>query len=145
MYLVHCIYCSASTKENLGPEELAALLEECRRSNAAAEITGMLLYRDGSFFQVLEGDRAAVEALFEKIVADKRHSRVTKIILEPIEGRDFAAWTMGHSKISSRELAEIPGLNDFFVRGESYMELGEGRAKALLGAFKEGRWRLSLS
>lgn len=145
MDLVHCIYCSASAKADLSPAELEALLEECRRNNATAGLSGMLLYRDGSFFQVLEGDRAVVEALFEKIVADKRHNRVTKIVLEPIAERAFASWTMGHPKISSSELAKIPGLNDFFVRGTSYLELGEGRAKTLLAAFKEGRWRLSLN
>lgn len=42
-------------------------------------------------------------------------------------------------------LADIPGLNDFFARGRSYTELGEGRAKTLLSAFKEGAWRHSLT
>lgn len=51
---------------------------------------------------------------------------------------------MGYSKITTKELAEIPSLNDFFAKGMSYLELGEGRAKTLLGAFKEGKWRLSL-
>jgi hypothetical protein len=145
MELVHCIYCSASANPNLSPAELEALLATCRSNNAAAGITGMLLYRAGSFFQVLEGDRTVVQALFEKISRDNRHSLVTKIILEPIAERSFAAWTMGHSRVTARELAEIPGLNDFFVRGKSYLELGEGRAKTLLGAFKDGRWKASLS
>jgi hypothetical protein len=146
MELVHCIYCSASAKPNFSPTELDTLLEECRRNNAKLGITGMLLYRDGSFFQVLEGDRTVVETLFEKIAADKRHKQTKKIILEPIVERDFAAWTMGYPRrISLRELEGIPGLNDFFGRGTSYLELGEGRAKILLAAFKEGRWRTSLS
>jgi hypothetical protein len=51
---------------------------------------------------------------------------------------------MGYSKITVRALAEIPGLNDFFAKGMSYFELGEGRAKTLFGAFKEGKWKLSL-
>lgn len=105
----------------------------------------MLLFQNGSFFQVLEGERTVVEALFEKIATDKRHARVTKVILEPIEERDFGEWTMGYPKISARELAEIPGLNDFFARARSYLELGEGRAKTLLAAFKAGTWRTSLS
>lgn len=145
MELVNCIYCSASANSNLTPGELEALLDRCRSNNAAAGITGMLLYSQGSFFQVLEGDRRAVQALFEKISRDKRHSLITKIILEPIAERAFASWTMGHSQVSAAELAEIPGLNDFFVGGKSYMDLGECRAKKLLAAFKDGRWRASLS
>jgi hypothetical protein len=145
MDLVHCIYCSASTKDAFSPADLAALLAECREKNAKAGLTGMLLYSDRSFFQVLEGDRPVVEALLEKLTLDKRHERVTKIILEPIEERAFAQWTMGYPRISRKELGEIPGLNDFFAQGRSYMELGEGRAKTLLSAFKDGAWRFSLS
>jgi hypothetical protein len=146
MDLVHCIYCSASTGADLAPAELQSLLDECRRKNAVAGITGILLYHNGSFFQVLEGDRNVVEALFEKITKDKRHYRTTKIILEPIAERTFGEWTMGCPALSSSQLARIPGLNDFFARGNSYVELGEGRAKTLLRAFtEEGRWRTSIS
>ena len=145
MELVHCIYCSASTKKDFDAADLNALLEECRVKNAAANITGMLLFRDGAFFQVLEGDRSVVLALYEKIGKDKRHDRVTKIIVEPIEERAFANWTMGFSSATTKELADIPGLNDFFTRGLSYLELGPGRAKSLLAGFKDGKWRLSLS
>jgi len=144
MELVHCIYCSAATKE-FSSADLAGLLAECREKNAGAELTGMLLYGDRTFFQVLEGDRPAVEALLEKLKADPRHERLTTIIMEPIEERSFAQWSMGHAKVSKKDLENIPGLNDFFASGRSYMELGEGRAKTLLRAFKEGSWRLSLS
>ena len=144
MELVHCIYCSAST-DVFSPADLATLLAECRQKNSKAGLTGMLLYSDRTFFQVLEGDRSVVEALLEKLGQDKRHERVTKILLEPIEERAFAQWTMGYPKIGKKELADIPGLNDFFAQGLSYMELGEGRARTLLSAFKEGAWRLSMS
>lgn len=144
MDLVHCIYCSVSTKP-VSQADLATLLAECRKKNSEAGLTGMLLYSDRTFFQVLEGDRPIVEALLERLTLDKRHERVTKIVLEPIEERSFAQWTMGYAKITKQELADIPGLNDFFAQGQSYMELGEGRAKALLSAFKGGAWRLSLS
>jgi hypothetical protein len=144
MDLFHCIYCSASAKVELSRKQLDELLAKCRENNARLEITGMLLYQNRSFFQVLEGDQEAVESLYEKIAGDKRHLRVTKIISEPIEQRAFGDWTMGFPKVSSNELAEIPGLNDFFTRGESYMNLGAGRAKTLLDAFKNGRWRAAL-
>jgi FAD-dependent sensor of blue light len=143
--LVHCVYCSASTKAALSSTELESLLEECRQSNSTAGITGILLYQNGSFLQVLEGEQLGVEALFHKIGLDKRHHHTKKIIFEPIAKRSFAAWTMGFPKITSKELATIPGLNDFFHHGTSYVELGEGRAKSLLAAFKDGKWRASLS
>jgi Sensors of blue-light using FAD len=145
MELVHCIYCSASTSGAFSPADLATLLAECREKNSKAELTGMLLYSEGTFFQVIEGDRSVVENLLERLTKDKRHKRVTKIILEPIEERAFTQWTMAYAKVTRQELAAIPGLSDFFTQGLSYMELGEGRAKTLLRAFKEGAWRPSLS
>jgi len=145
MELVHCIYCSAATNSELPRKDLNALLAEARMKNAALGITGMLLFRDGAFFQVLEGDREAVEAVYARIERDERHIRVTKVILEPIQERAFSEWTMGYSAVSSKELAEIPGLNDFFAKGQSFLSLGKGRAKTLLSAFKEGRWRRSLA
>ena len=145
MDLVHCVYCSASTESDLTPTELQILLDECRRNNSQSDITGILLYLNRTFFQVLEGDRSVVEALYEKIAADKRHKRTTKLIVESIPKRDFPTWTMGCPTLSSGQLAKIPGLNDFFTRGKSYLELGEGRAKTLLEAFTEGRWRASIS
>lgn len=144
MDLVHCIYCSAARTE-FSAKELTALLEVCRRNNAAIGVTGILLYRAGSFFQVLEGDRPVVDALFLKIAADPRHARTTKIIQESITERSFGAWTMGYPQVSATELSKIPGLNDFFARGASYMDIGEGRAKTLLAAFQSGKWNATLN
>jgi len=35
-----------------------------------------------------------------------------------IEEQDFGEWTMGYPRVSAKELADIPGLNDFFACGE---------------------------
>ena len=145
MDLVQCVYCSASSSGQFSPTELSSLLEKCRSNNAKVHVTGMLLAQNGSFFQVLEGNRSTVESLFERISADPRHVRVTKVVLEPISERAFSNWTMGYPKITDKELAAIPGLNDFFSSRKSYLELGEGRAKTLLAAFIDGRWRASLA
>lgn len=144
MELVQCIYCSAAKGGAITPVELSTILETARRNNARLEVSGMLLYDDGAFFQILEGERDVVESLFNKISTDPRHGRITKIVVEPIEKRSFAEWTMGYPRITRAELAAIPGLNDFFGRGKSFLNLEEGRAKTLLDAFKEGRWRLSM-
>lgn len=140
MNLVHMIYCSAA-RSVVEPQALRELLETCRRNNAEQGITGVLLYRDGSFFQILEGDQAAVETLYARISHDQRHFLVSKIIQEPIEQRDFGNWSMGFAALDEQELCEIDGLCNFFAQGKSFEEMGEGRAKALLAAFNDGRWR----
>ena len=142
--LMHCIYASAATRP-FETAELTALLEAARKHNDAAGLTGMLLYTDGSFFQLLEGVPDAVEALFARIEMDKRHERVTKIVAEAIPSRSFANWTMGFSQVSREELAQISGTNDFFTHSNCFLGLESGRAKKLLSAFREGRWRKGLS
>lgn len=142
--LMHCIYASAATR-HFEAAELTALLQAARKHNDAAGLTGMLLYTEGSFFQVLEGIPDAVEALYARIERDKRHEHVTKIVAEAIPSRSFEHWTMGFSQVSRKELALISGTNDFFSGSSCFLGLDNGRAKKLLSAFREGRWRQTLA
>ncbi len=52
---------------------------------------------------------------------------------------------MSYSTITPQEVARIVGLNDFFTDASCFGQIGPGRAKKLLSAFKEGRWRTKLS
>jgi hypothetical protein len=141
---MHCIYASAA-KGQFETSELTALLHAARKHNDGAGLTGMLLYTEGSFFQMLEGVPDAVNALYAKIELDKRHMQVTKIVAEAIPSRSFAHWTMGFSQVSRKELALISGTNDFFSGSSCFVGLDSGRAKKLLSAFREGRWRKTLT
>jgi hypothetical protein len=143
-HLMHCIYASAATR-HFETAELTILLQAARTHNDGAGLTGMLLYTEGSFFQVLEGVPDAVEALYARIERDKRHEHVTKIVTEAIPSRSFAHWTMGFSQVSCEELALISGANDFFSGSSCFLGLDSGRAKKLLSAFREGRWRNTLA
>ena len=140
--LEHLIYASVAAQA-FGAPQLAELLQKARASNELHGLTGMLLHSDadGSFFQVLEGEPAAISQLWQRILLDKRHSHLTLIIRESIPERSFAGWTMGFSSVSQEKLRRVPGLNDFFRKGSSFNELDAGRAKKLLSAFVEGRWR----
>ncbi|MGE3569090.1 MAG: BLUF domain-containing protein [Gammaproteobacteria bacterium] len=140
MGLIHCIYCSAANDE-LDETTRRELLQRSRARNARLGVTGMLLYVDGAFFQVLEGETEAVDDLFLHIAGDPRHSNVTEIIREPIIARQFPDWSMGYAEPSRAEIIATPGLNDFFQDGRCLRDLDDGRAKKLLRAFASGRWR----
>lgn len=142
--LIHLIYSSAASHP-LSEEELTKLLIKSRTNNAAEGITGILLHAEGSFFQVLEGEPAAVEGLFERISRDARHTNLTVIIREPIARRAFGEWTMGFYDVKSEELKEMMGVNDLFRAGTYLSNINPGRAKKLLEAFTQGRWRSRLS
>ena len=140
MGLIHCIYASTATRA-FTDGELESLLCHARASNAERGLSGILLYVDGSFFQVLEGEAATVDALYQRIAGDPRHERVTVIIREPIARRAFADWSMGFAEMAANQLGQALGSNDFFEGGSCLHQLGPGRAKKLLTAFATGRWR----
>ena len=143
--LIHCVYASAASADLETPQELSELLEAARNNNANLGLIGMLLYAEGSLFQALEGQADVVDALYAKIERDQRHAQVTLIIREPIPKRCFDAWTMGFYRVSREELAGMSGVNDFFGKDRALVSIDAGRAKKLLAAFREGRWRKKLT
>jgi len=138
--LIHCIYASRATAR-FDEAHLPELLDAARAANAARGVSGILLYVERNFFQVLEGEADVVDGVFERICRDERHTRVTRIIHEPIADRDFGDWTMGYASLTIRQLAQHAGINDFFTQATCVEQLGPGRAKKLLQAFGRGRWR----
>lgn len=140
MPLVHLAYASVAARGFALPQ-ITAMLREIRPKNRRAGITGMLLFSEGDFFQVIEGPQDVVDRLFLRISGDRRHSQVMKLIEEPIAERAFGDWTMGCTELSRKELRSIEGCNDFFAGGACFRDLGSGRARTLLGAFRDGRWR----
>lgn len=141
--LIHLIYCSAASHA-LSTEELQNIINVARRKNEKVDITGILLYSDKSFFQVLEGKEKDVNQLFDLISRDSRHLQITTIIKEKIPKREFAEWTMGFYHPDLEALQSIDGFNDFFTSRTCLADLDRGRAKKLLQAFAQGRWRKSL-
>ncbi len=138
------IYASSQTHE-LGAVELQDILQTARKRNPAIKVTGMLLYQNGSFLQILEGARKNVEMLFNKIEPDKRHKRVVKITTFYTEERLFSDWSMGFADVTKEQLESIKGLNDFFTNDNSFINIKEEEAKNILSAFKAGKWRQHIS
>jgi hypothetical protein len=62
-------YISFSTQP-FSARELLDLLAFARENNGKLAVTGMLLYREGSFMQVLEGRPANVHRLYTRIESD---------------------------------------------------------------------------
>ncbi len=76
--------------------DLDAILAQARHRNKTDGITGLLLYHDGNFFQVLEGPKNAVEACYGRIAADLRHHGQIVVLSDRADGRRFSDWTMAY-------------------------------------------------
>lgn len=141
--LIQTIYASRAS-EKFVEAELTDLMQQAKTNNLRAELTGMLLYCEGNFFQVLEGEEDAVLSVYESIKKDARHSDMVKIIEEGIPERAFGDWSMGLMTATRKELEdEVEGFNDFFQSRTCLTEVDAGRGRKLLEAFAAGRWRVS--
>ena len=70
----------SSASEMLSNDDIVALMTETKDFNDANKISGILIYSDHTFFQVLEGDFNVVKPLYNKIQEDYRHYNVFKIL-----------------------------------------------------------------
>lgn len=138
--LISLIYASLST-EHFHEHEIPDLLHQIRLLNAKQEITGMLLYISGSFLQVLEGQPEMVDAVFSKILTDKRNTENRAIARDSIPERAFEGWTMMHKTLDPVEAGELIGEADYFKSPTWLAQLDPGRAKKLL-AVASLRWQM---
>lgn len=95
--LYHLAYVS-SARSPLDQETLSDILEVSKRNNARDQITGVLMYHDKLFFQVLEGEQAAVkDCYYRRILRDPRHSNLSLTWSDGVEMRTFSDWLMGYA------------------------------------------------
>lgn len=90
--------------------ELESLLTQSRIFNKEHQITGLLLYSDGRFIQIIEGPEAEVRALYARIQEDTRHTQVVTIIDGPGPQRWFADWRMAFGRVDALELDQVLGV-----------------------------------
>jgi hypothetical protein len=126
--LVRLLYASHAPKDIDGAF-METILEQSRKNNPAAGVTGILCYSGQMFMQVLEGNRREVSRLYNKIASDPRHENVEILLFEDILERNFSNWTMGEvnlSKVNTSILlkySEFPKLNPYTLSGKASMAL----------------------
>lgn len=133
--LIRVIYVSQATQP-FDTSNLDALLALSRRNNETLGITGMLLYHEGDFVQILEGEEAAVREIYGRIVRDSRHARIILIDDSPVSEREFGDWSMGFVRLDDSEIP--PGYVDFFNREIDPSSLA-GRALEALEFLRSAR------
>jgi hypothetical protein len=103
------------------PTGLEKLLTGARARNTARAVTGLLVFCDGLFLQVLEGDPRDVIATFERIERDSRHGNVKTLFRDYSHaGKTFREWSMGFHHLASP--ADIPA---GFVRVNNRIDLSQ--------------------
>lgn len=74
-------------------------MTSAQERNERLGITGLLLYRNGRFIQIIEGPKNAVENVYSSIASDHRH-KVQMFTKSTIYSRAFAQWSLGFRPLS---------------------------------------------
>lgn len=106
------IYISTATRPMSG-DDIMDLLNVARSKNLENSITGMLLYREQHFLQVIEGPEANILELKDKIYSDDRHTDVMTLSFDSIKEREFAEWEMGFENFEEVKKKNPEGINQF--------------------------------
>lgn len=107
----YLVYISAAAYL-MDDEDLTEILEVSRRNNTKLDVTGLLLYHDGNFIQVLEGEKDVIKGLYETITIDNRHAYVFKMLEGSLEKRNFPDWSMGFKALTSAQFNELNGYRE---------------------------------
>ena len=86
-------------------DDLETIAETSRERNMKRSITGILLCKDGSVLQVLEGDKSAVMELYAKITSDTRVTKPLVLIQRMTSEREFPKWSMGYKNADETDAA----------------------------------------
>jgi len=96
--LTRLVYISRSTQLDQGLNHIQIVNEqillEAHAFNKINNITGILCFGNGCYFQVIEGSKSAVEMLYAKIEKDPRHKDIKMMFKESITAFSFPEWRM---------------------------------------------------
>jgi hypothetical protein len=81
-------------EESFSNSAVYQMLSAARDLNAEHDITGCLLFHNGRFLQLLEGEKEQVYRLFSLIESDPRHINIEVIQTEEKAERLFNKWSM---------------------------------------------------
>ncbi len=135
---VHFLVYISVASHPFSEPELVELLRTSRSLNEQSDITGMLLYNDERFMQVLEGGEEEVKATFARISNDSRHQNVITLLEGEQPERDFPQWWMGFKVIDAETVKALPGFHTFLTQKWSALQFADdpSRAHQLLRVFR---------
>jgi hypothetical protein len=90
--------------------ELEQILVDARAGNEARNVTGALVFVEGVFLQILEGNEEVVRALMANIARDARHNSVTVFHEAEVAAPTFGTWRMAYVSATPEEMSAWAGL-----------------------------------
>ncbi len=140
--LIQVIYVS-SVATGISEHDTVKFLNEARKANRKNDVSGLMLYIDGCFLQLLEGQAADVDGVCSTIFHDQRQMR--RIFREAVAEREFPEWTMGFEAVAPLEAARLLGEPLLFDSVSRVANIKANSAKTLLSIIGRRRWQADRS
>jgi hypothetical protein len=120
----------------LSENEIQSTLDFSKDWNNNHEITGILLFSQGNFFQVLEGEESLLKMLFERIKADKRHHNIITIFQKEVPEVKFQNYEADFISLDDRYHAK--NIDSYFSQIKLLNPSIQSSVKYILNKFTEG-------
>ena len=132
---MRCIVYISAAIGHMKTEDLIDIVESSRRHNSASEITGLLIYTDGNFMQLIEGATESIQETMVRIGKDCRHHHLRVLMDSILPERLFGLWSMAYPNV--RELTE-KGLSKYSFSDpeKAYPQVGRKQALQLLDSYR---------
>lgn len=107
-------------------QEIAKIIKVAQKENMDRDITGVLLYMNNRFLQILEGPQDHIYTLMQNIEADTRHKNVETLIEKHIRQRGFGQWNMEFYELDNDDKFSLENLSQI-RKGLGQNTLASGR------------------
>ena len=122
---MHSLVYRSEAVDNFTLPEIYKMLSKARVFNSKHNITGCLLYHNGKFLQLLEGEEKVVERLFNRIKKDARHHKMEIICQEHGTMRLFDEWSMAFHDYGLNGTSahlKLKQIDNFFDKSDAFMK-----------------------
>ena len=127
------IYVSRA-EEHVDYEEILNILTHAWKYNHNSYISGMLVYDNKHFMQIIQGPIATIDKLYARISNDARHTDIKLIGEELLHDRNCSGWGIGF--YDKQEVADVFYDALHIGHGEDLYNVDYSDAKSLLLSLK---------
>ncbi|QNJ96918.1 BLUF domain-containing protein [Constantimarinum furrinae] len=99
----HTICYISKAIDELDESGVKNIFDTTVRNNVRDNISGILLFQEGNFLQVLEGEKNKLKSLFSTIMEDSRHYRILPVINHYNDCRIFESYTSTFSVVRDKQ------------------------------------------
>ncbi|SMF73781.1 Sensors of blue-light using FAD [Pseudobacteriovorax antillogorgiicola] len=112
----------STPRDGLNDEDIAAILKVARKYNKKNDISGILIYENNLFLQILEGEKDRVKDLFDRIRKDPRHHNIQPYVQSLASDRIFRDWSMAYKNLNTLGLHWVDDLLKLGDKKHQYFE-----------------------